>query len=411
MKILIINAHDGSGGAAIACKRLHIAFLEQGYDTKLLVVDKKSGIKEIYSIIKDEFIVHKLVRRVKQILFNFRFYRQYKNKPKGHYLHTPTPSVFDITKHELYDWADVINLHWVSGFVDFPSFFSKKTSKPIFWTLHDMNPFTGGCHHAEDCEGFKLSCQNCPQLSFEFQQYNHQNWVNKSKSNFQNLTIITPSLWLQNQSISSSLFKNLSHFVMPNAVDIKVFKIYDKQFCKSVFNIPQSNKTLLFVAQNVSMPLKGIQYLIDNLNEFADNISILVVGKNDIDFASKNVISLGTIDDERLLALLYNAADVFVLPSLAENLPNVIIESLSCGTPVVAFNIGGIPELITDGENGFLVGKENTKSLFENIKKALVFDWNNVEISKKAHAFYNYEKQVKAYYELFEKTASIANPI
>ena len=212
MKILIVNAHDGSGGAAIACKRLHTALLEQGYESKLLVINKTSEIREIYSIIKDEFIVNKLIRKIKQTLLNYRNYRQYKNKPKGHYLHTPTPSVFDITKHELYEWADVINLHWVSNFIDFSSFFYKNSSKPVVWTLHDMNPFTGGCHHAEDCEGFKKTCQNCPQLAPKYRNYNHQNWLIKSRSDFSNLSIVSPSSWLKNQSKSSSLFKNRCTF-------------------------------------------------------------------------------------------------------------------------------------------------------------------------------------------------------
>jgi glycosyltransferase involved in cell wall biosynthesis len=411
MKILIVNSDDGKGGAATACKRLHIALLQQGYDSKLLVINQTSALSQTYSFIANESSLNRFIRKIRQRILNVRFRRQYKDKPDGHYLHTPTPSVFDIKNHELYEWADVINLHWVSSFIDFSKFFSDKNIKPVVWTLHDMNPFTGGCHYSENCECFKVDCMDCPQLSNKYKNYNHQNWEKKSKSNLSNLSIITPSQWLSNQSMQSSLFGKQQHSVIKNAIDCHVFKIYEKAFCKKLFNIPLSNKVIMFIAQKASFRIKGISYLLEIINDFKENVTIVVVGQLENSLEYKNVISLGTIQDEQLLALVYNAANVMVLPSLADNSPNVIIESLSCGTPVVAFEVGGIPELIINGENGFLVEKENTQSLFENINKALEFDWNNVEISEKAHALYNYEKQAKAYYEVFEKQALIANPL
>jgi glycosyltransferase involved in cell wall biosynthesis len=409
MKILIVNTDDKKGGAATACKRLHIALLQQGYDSKLLVIDKSSQLNQTYSFIVNESFSYRLIRKIRQRILNFRFLRQYKDKPDGHYLHTPTPSVFDLKKHELYEWADIINLHWVSGFVDFSNFFSDKNIKPVVWTLHDMNPFTGGCHYSEHCENFKFDCISCPQLSDRHKNYNHKNWEKKSKANLSNLAIIAPSQWLINQSVLSSLFREQQHFVITNAIDCQVFKLYDKVFCKRLFNVPSLNKVIVFVAQKASFRIKGISYLLEIINDFKEDITILVVGQLENSLEYKNVISLGTIQDEQLLALVYNAADVMVLPSLADNSPNVIIESLSCGTPVVAFEVGGIPELITNGKNGFLVETENTQSLFDNINKALEFAWNNVEISKQAHALYNYEKQAKAYYKTFENIASTPN--
>jgi glycosyltransferase involved in cell wall biosynthesis len=411
MKILIVNTDDGKGGAATACKRLHIALLQQGFDCKLLVINQTSGLAQTYSFIANETFLNRIIRKIKQRILNFRFRRQYKDKPDGHYLHTPTPSVFDLQNHALYEWADIINLHWVSGFIDFSNFFSNKNIKPVVWTLHDMNPFTGGCHYSENCELFKVDCMDCPQLSTKYRYYNHENWKKKSRSNVSNLSIITPSQWLSNQSILSSLFRNQRHSVITNAIDCLVFKVYDKVFCKKLFNIPHSNKAIVFVAQKASFRIKGISYLLEIMNDFTEDVTILVVGQLENSLEYENIVSLGTIQDEQLLALVYNAADVMVLPSLADNSPNVIIESLSCGTPVVAFDVGGIPELITNGENGFLVERENTQSLFHNINKALVFDWQNDEISKKAHALYSYEKQAKAYNELFEKITSIANPL
>jgi glycosyltransferase involved in cell wall biosynthesis len=402
MKMLIINANDGVGGAAIACKRLHTALLARGHDSKLLVIQTDGHVRETYGFVGHEPFLARQIRKIKQRLLNYRFLRPYKSNPEGHYLHTPTPSVFDITQHELFAWADVINLHWVSGFLDFPSFFSKENKKKVIWTLHDMNAFTGGCHHAETCEGFKFECRNCPQLSAKYPNYNHQNWTRKSQSNLANLSIIAPSKWMNDASLASSLFRNQPHFIIPNAIDTTVFKVYDKHFAKSFFNAPPSQKIVLFAVQNASTPLKGMHYILNILDKFSKNISFLVVGNYDIKAIHKNIIPIGTIHDERLMALVYNAADVLVLPSLAENLPNVIVESLSCGTPVVAFDVGGIPELIHHGKNGYLVEKGNAQSLFEHINEALNTDWDTINISKKSHALFNLDKQAAAYCAVFE---------
>ena len=403
MKILIVNTHNASGGAAIACKRLHLSLLSEGYDSKLLVLNNTNKTPETYSFIALNSIWDKLIHKLKLRYFNYRYYRPYKYNLSGHYLHTPTPSVFDITQHELYEWADIINLHWVSGFLDFPSFFTKNSSKPIVWTLHDMNPFTGGCHHAEACEGFKFECKKCPQLASNFDSYNHQNWQLKSIVSLNQLTIVTPSFWLTNVSKSSSLFKNRNHVVIPNPIDSFTFRLYNKEFCKSIFNIPIATKTLLFVSQNIKTPLKGLKYLFEIVNKFDDNILILVVGETRFDVNNERIKYLGTIQDERLMALAYNASDLFILPSLAENLPNVIVESLSCGTPVVAFDVGGIPDLIDNTINGFLVEKGNTNELLSALKKALSITWDRNKISEMTHAKYNFKKQAKEYASLFEK--------
>ncbi len=402
MKILIVNTYGGAGGAAIACKRLHLALLSMGFDSRLLVLNQFDDAPQTYRFQDANTVLKRVHRRIELRYFNHKYIKPYTFNPKGNHLHSPTPSVFDLKKHELYDWADVINLHWVSRFIDFPTFFSKNTDKPIVWTMHDMNPFTGGCHHAVDCEGFKAQCEKCPQLSLAYQGYNHQNWRLKSKAHLKNLTLVAPSNWLKNAAQSSSLFKNQNHFVIPNSLDIRVFKQYNKRFCKDIFNIKSPSKILLFVAQNLSEPLKGMQYLLDALNEMKEKTTILIVGHTKIDLKNDDIIHLDTIGDERLMALLYNAADVFVTPSLAENLPNVVLESLCCGTPVVAFNIGGMPDLINNNENGFLVEQKDAFNLAKSLDKALTYDWDRGKISADAQKKYSSQKQVEAYIALFD---------
>jgi glycosyltransferase involved in cell wall biosynthesis len=405
MKILIVNYYDGVGGAAIACKRLHLGFLERGFDCKMLVLEPKISTKQTYAYFKKGRLIFRLLRKIKRHIYTHLYNNPYRNRPQDYSLHTPARSFVDIKEHELYAWADVVNLHWVSGFLDFPSFFTYKHSKPIIWTLHDMNAFTGGCHYAEDCEGFKTNCSYCPQLSPPYQNYNQRNLAIKHNTYLEKLTIVTPSQWLKEQSIQSQLFKNQQHQVIPYGIDTHIFKAYNTQFCKSLFNVPTDKKTILFVAQVVSNRVKGLKYLLEAVDIIQEDITIVVIGEGIFDNTLKDVIFLGTIHDERLLALAYNAADVFVLPSLADNLPNVIIESLCCGTPVVAFEVGGIPDLINNEENGFLAQKADAKSLAENITKALAVNWDRETIKNKAKNKYDKNIQVNNYVSLFEKLA------
>ena len=403
MKILIVNYYDGVGGAAIACKRLHLGLLERGYDSKMLVLEPKISTKQTYAFFKNERLITRILRKIKRHIYTRLYNHPYKNRPQEYSLHTPARSFVDIKEHELYAWADVVNLHWVSSFLDFPSFFSKNNSKPVIWTLHDMNAFTGGCHYAEDCEGFKTDCSKCPQLSHPYQNYNQKNLAIKAKTHLGKLLIVTPSQWLKEQSIQSLLFKNQQHQVIPYGIDSHIFKEYDSHFCKSFFNVSTNKKIILFVAQVVSNRVKGLKYLLEAVNFIQEDISIVVIGEGIFEHTLKDVIFLGTIQDERLLALAYNMADLFVLPSLADNLPNVIIESLCCGTPVVAFGVGGIPDLIQNGENGFLAQKVDAHSLADNISKALNTNWNTREISEKAKNKYNKNAQVDGYISLFQQ--------
>jgi glycosyltransferase involved in cell wall biosynthesis len=406
MKILLVSIYDGfeGGGAVLACKRLHLALLKQGYNCRLLLLEKQENITQSFSFFNLSSTISRIKKRIKKYTQYYLYSRQYNKNPKNHYLHSPASSVYDITQHELYKWADVVNLHYVSNFIDYPSFFSKKQTKPIVWTLHDMNAFTGGCHHAEVCIGFEKECTNCPQLSATRQNYNHINWVIKSKGNYNRLTLISPSNWLKDKSQSSSLFKQLPHYTLPNSVDTHIFKVLDKAFCKTFFNIPVDNKTLLFVAREVALHLKGMSILLETLPLIKSEIKILVIGKiNFQQFQHERVTILGSISDERMLALAYNAADVLVMPSLEENLPNVIIESLCCGTPVIAFKTGGIPELIQNDENGFLAEKGSAQSLAENIEKSLNFSWNRNNISQLAQEKFATEVQVRNYVNLFNE--------
>lgn len=407
MNILLVSTYDGvsGAGAAIACRRLQKSLIQLGYDCRLLVLNKQSteNATQVFPFFNKKRKRDLLKKNMLKILGYFFYGNKYQLLPNGHYQHSSPASPYNIKDHELYQWADIINLHWVGGFLDYYSFFSSTLDKPIAWTLHDMNPFTGGCHHSEGCNGFTKKCNSCPQVPQQNQHYIQKNWQLKKQADYSFLTIITPSTWLKEKSASSSLFKKNTHFVIPYSVNKNIFKTQNKSFCKSLFNIKTDKKTLLFVSHDISQELKGIKFLVEAIEKLANNIEVLVIGKKNVHIAKKNLTYLGPIYDERLMAVAYNAADVFVIPSLEENLPNVIIESICCGTPVVAFAVGGIPEMIEKGENGFQAQRGSALSLKNSIENALVHEWDREKIMENAHKKYAHPVQAKRYEEIFRE--------
>jgi glycosyltransferase involved in cell wall biosynthesis len=421
MKILHVNTHD-TGGAAIACLRLHKELLNHRVDSKVLVLSKKNNPEKVYlykpippSLLQRAF--NKFGRILKQEAIND--YRNYLlNRPTGFEIFTFPHSNFDITQHQLYKEADIINLHWVSDFIDYTSFF-RKNKKKIIWTLHDMNPFTGGCHHSDDCVKYTDNCNNCPQLQGTMDP-DFSNQILKLKMQAlgaypeRGMAIVTPSNWLGNLSKRGKVFSRFSHYNIPNGCDSSVFKIYDKNSSKKLLNLPVDKKIILFVAGALGNSRKGLSYLEkanERLIKEGHSFTLVSVGEfNGKSNEMSNVIQLGRIADEELMAKIYSAADVFVIPSLAENLPNTIIESFFCGTPVIGFPVGGIKEMIQNAENGYLCDTVSVDSLVEKLNIFLMNSlmFNSEKIRTNAVKIYSSDIQASRYIELY-KTLLKAN--
>lgn len=425
MKLLLINSYD-IGGAAKACFRLQKGLLNDSISTNVLLAHKQRDLQNSFLLKKQEIkptLKNRLEVKTMKILKKFIFLRKnvvsekevfLRDRPKGLEMFSFPDSKFDITESQLYQEATIVNLHWVANFIDYKSFFYKNT-KPLVWTLHDMNPFTGGEHYIENylnIDEFGIPIIR-KQSTEEIRVTNECKEIKKQiLLKVQNLTIVSPSEWLANEARKSGLFEGKPILCIPNGVDSEIYAPRDSNFSKEILNIPKGKKVILFVADSISNNRKGFIYLKRAFEQLADsNLVLCAIGnKNtELDMIS-NILELGTIHDERLMSIAYSAADVFVIPSLIDNLPNTVIESLMCGTPVIGFPVGGISEMIQNGVNGYLTETVSVNSLEKTIKMFLenACSFNKTKIRENAIKKYDQKVQSKKYIELYNNILSNA---
>ena len=418
MKVLVVNTYD-RGGAANACLRLYQGLLDEGIDASLLLKRKQKNLPnaEILAPQKQKkSILQKLKAKLKTLMRELNLIKKestspqlsfLKNRPQGLELFSFPDSNFDITDSPLYQEADIINLHWVAGFLDYKSFFEKNT-KPVVWTLHDMNPFTGGEHYEENYSGIGID-------GFPMERIREQREKNISDKNLAlkikslqpatNLTIVAPSQWLADEARKSEVFKNRRVLRIPYGLDSEIFKPVDRAYSREIFNIPTGKKVILFVADSISNNRKGFIFLKKAFEQLTrDDVILCAIGQKNGELASlNNVLELGPIYDERLMSVVYSAADVFVIPSLMDNLPNTVLESLMCGTPVIGFPVGGIPDMIEHGKNGLLTKDVSVSGLKDTLLEFLdsANDFNRNSIREDAKNKYDLKIQAQAYIDLF----------
>ncbi len=380
MKVIHISSSDLSGGAAIAAFRINKALNKIGVNSRLLVQQKSSDddlVKTIISNKKDK------------VKYFFRFFldelliRTLTVKERGRFS-VPYFGGNVATEQIVYD-ADIINLHWVNGgFLSLNSLsLLGKLNKPIVWTLHDMWAFTGGCHYNLECLKFVDQCNNCPSLKLRTGNDLSSKIFNSKKNIYSNLnlTIATCSNWLAEEAKRSTLLKGRKAITISNPIDTKIYMPIEQKIAQGKLNLSQDRFYLLIGAMNLKDKRKGFRFLVEalkyihkNYKEFNEKIEILTFGK--LDRYLKREIpykkhQLGKINNEKDLVYLYNSADLYIAPSLQDNLPNTVLESISCGTPVVAFKVGGITDMITHNENGYLAELKSSKDLANGIVKLL----------------------------------------
>lgn len=358
MKPLLLNTFDNRGGAAIATYRLHQGLRAAGADAHLLVQSKATADSAVHG--PDGYWA-RAIAPLRPRLDRLATYAY----PKRHgTLFSPAGLREDIAARIATIDPDVIHLSWVAG-----GFLRIETiaqfRRPIVWTLHDMWPFTGGCHYADDCRRFRERCGACPQLqSRKDADLSRRIWQRKHDA-WRGVPIapVAPSRWIAEQARASALFGRRQIEVIPNGIDTRQYCPVDKAQARAAFNLPQDRRLILFSAFNATADArKGYPLLARALHKlaqqsgFADAELLIAgaaqrVGAPDPGF---RVHYLGHLDDEPSQVELYSAADLVVAPSMQENLSNVVMESMACGTPVVAFNIGGMPDMIDHRINGYL---------------------------------------------------------
>ncbi|HEY9609030.1 glycosyltransferase family 4 protein [Allocoleopsis sp.] len=372
MKILHLSESDG-GGAGRATFRLHQGLQRLGVDSKILVQLKYSDDRTVFS---PETTLGKFSAKLKlPERLDALPLKGYPQRDVSDFSleWLPTGIVSKIAKLT----PDVVNLHWVChGYLPIEAI--AKFKKPLVWTLHDMWAFTGGCHYSQECDRYKNSCGTCPQLgSAKSWDISRWVWQRKAKA-WQNLdlTLVSPSPWLAKCARSSSLFQDLPIEVIPNGLDTQQYKPIPRQIARELLNLPQDKQLILFGAMYPNSDRRKGFYLLQQAlqrlskTEWRNQIEIAIFGasrpQEPVELGL-NSHYLGRLSDEISLAVVYAAADVFVAPSTQDNLPNTVMEAIACGTPGVAFNIGGMPELIEHQHNGYLAQALDSEDLAQGI--------------------------------------------
>lgn len=414
MKVLLLNTYYMHGGAGRATGRLQKALLTINVDAHMLVQHNFGDChRYIHGPLTSLERTSALLKPALEMLPLFLY-------PARNRLPFSVNYIPDLLNSKVVDIApDVINLHWVNtGFIRIETL--QKIKKPLIWTLHDSWPFTGGCHIPLDCRHYTGSCGKCPTLGSR-SEYDLSRWIWRRKlKSLQgvDLTLVAPSRWLAQCARDSSLFKDLRIEVIPNGLDLGCVQVLDKEVARSFFGLPPGKKYILFGALgSTSDRNKGFQYLVPALEMLAEagfgaEYEVIVFGSYEPpdvpDFGLKTHY-LGYFHDESSLNLLYCAADIFVAPSMQENLPNSIMEAMACGTPCVAFDVGGISDLIDHKVNGFLAKPYEPSSLAEGITWVLKGEVDLPLLSKaariKVELEFSAENCAKNYLKLYHEVA------
>jgi glycosyltransferase involved in cell wall biosynthesis len=276
--------------------------------------------------------------------------------------------------------CDVITLQWIAGFVDYQAFFSSLPQGiPVVWQLHDMNVMTGGCHYDEDCGKYRHGCGACPQLgSTDLKDLSRQIWKRKQAVfealGASRLHIVAPSRWMLELVNTSPLLSKFSATLIPYGIDVEEFAPRDRCFAREVLGLPQAAQVVMFVSDDLTNLRKGFSFLLEALLGMVQvhNLFLVSVGRGKLpETGSIPCVHVGSVEHNRWLSMIYSAADLFVIPSVQDNLPNTVLESMACGTPVVGFDVGGIHDLVQSGRTGQLVPVRDSVALRDAMTQLL----------------------------------------
>jgi glycosyltransferase involved in cell wall biosynthesis len=312
--------------------------------------------------------------------------------------------------------SDILNLHWVAGFFEYISFFREvPPNLPIVWTLHDMNPFTGGCHFDGGCGKFNEHCGACPQMgSSKLDDFSAHVWKRKNEAfarvGANMMHIVAPSRWLAAEAKKSSLFRHLPVTVIPYGLETDRFQPRDRHFARQLFEIPSEAKVVLFVADSANEKRKGLDLLLEAIRGLGDlpDLYVFAVGRN----VSSTLLgvrsrTINYVRDDLTLSLVYSTADVFVVPSLEDNLPLTALEALACGIPTIAFSVGGIPDIVREGQTGILTPTGDVGALRRAIAALLQNPERRATMAQECRRVavqeYNLDVQARRYVVLYEE--------
>jgi len=376
MRILIVNTSERTGGAAVAAHRLMEALHNNGVKAKMLVREKES----------DSLTVCELPGRHRA-----QWHFLWERLVIWFHLHLRRARLFeidiancgtDITHLPEFQEANVIHLHWINqGMLSLQDIRRiLKTGKPVVWTMHDMWPATAICHLTMDCQSYQSGCHHCQLLpgGGSKNDLSARVWSRKQQMLAgHRISFVACSQWLAGDARKSGLLQGQRVTSIPNPIDTRIFRPGDQKAARRELGLPVDGKVILFASQRVTNPNKGMSYLVEACRllatqhpDAASDISVAILGGHAEEITGQlpfRTFPLGYVSDQRRIVAAYRASDVFVLPSLSENLPNTIMESMACGVPSVGFRVGGIPEEIDHCENGYVANYRDAADLAAGI--------------------------------------------
>ena len=375
MRVLIVNTSDRTGGAAVAANRLMQALNNHGVKAKMPVRDKLGDQLTVVPLPKSpllhwHFLWERLVIYC-HLLFSRRHLFEIDLANAGS----------DITRLPEFREADVIHLHWINqGMLSLGTIRKiLRSGKPVVWTMHDIWPATALCHVTLGCRHFTSGCHHCRLLPGGGSKNDLSTSVWRKKQRMldgENIYFVACSRWLEGEAKASALLKGQKITSIPNPIDTHVYRRGDRTEARRRLGLPLDRQYILFASQRATNENKGMDYLIEACRLLHDltSATVLILGGHAEEVApqlSLPAIPLGYVNDERRIVDIYQAADVFVLPSLSENLPNTIMEAMACGLPCVGFRVGGVPEEIDHKRNGYVAEYRSAADLAHGIRWVL----------------------------------------
>ena len=415
MRILIINTSENTGGPAIAASRLMEALKNNGIKAKMLVRDKQTEQITVVSLHRNWLQVWKFIWERIVIWASNHF-------KKNHLFSVSIANTgTDITGLPEFQQADVIHLHWINqGMLSLKNI--KKilqSGKPVVWTMHDMWPCTGICHYPKECNRYEQECGHCPFLYGKSRLHDLSYRVFRKKQSLYKLspvTFVACSHWLEQQARKSALLAGERVLCIPNPINTNLFKPRNKQEARGKCHLPSDKKLVLFGSFKVTDKRKGAAYLIEACNlliekhpEWKQTLGIVVLGKQ-AELLQRQlpckVYPMNYVENEHQLVDIYNSVDLFALPSLQENLPNMVMEAMACGVPCVGFNTGGIPEMIDHLHNGYVARYKSSEDLANGIYWILTepsYDELSEQAYRKAVGSYSEYNVAKRYTDIYNQ--------
>ena len=418
MRVLIVNTSERTGGAAVAANRLMKALNNNGVKAKMLVRDKESDALTVVGLPKSPMLHWHFLWERFVIFCRLHFSRK-------HLFEVDIANTgSDITRLREFQEADVIHLHWINQGMLSLNGIRKilRSGKPVVWTMHDIWPATAICHLTLGCRYFVNRCANCKYLPGGGSSNDLASRIWQKKLQMQadeNIYYVACSRWLESEAKSSALLKGQKITSIPNPIDTHIYKKGDKQEARERLGLPLDKKLILFASQRVTNVNKGMSYLVDACRQLGDLTKdlceVVILGghaEEVLEQLPMKAHPLGYINDEQRVVDVYNAADVFVLPSLSENLPNTIMEAMACGVPCVAFKVGGIPEEIDHLKNGYVAAYRDAADLAKGIAWVLQeADYESLSsqaVHKVTHCYSQQSVAVK-YLDVYQQAMAFIN--